>query len=186
MRCEPTRPSELTRCPVSEKRYDSADESHASMFSAAANKREDDLKRRKGSKSKDDLVISSFDKERLKQLLNATETSASDRADLEDLTREIERGAEVRPEEIPPDVVTMNSTIRVTDLESGSSYVYTIVFPADADYDTGKISILAPLGTALLGYRIGDVVNWRMPGGNRRLRIDAIVYQPEAAGDFHL
>lgn len=144
------------------------------------------VKRSKGQRSKDHLVISSFDKERLTRLLQSQDTYTEDRAELEDLSREIERGAEVRPEEIPPDVVTMNSTVRLTDLESGSSHVYTIVFPSDADYDTGKISILAPLGTALLGYRVGDTVTWRMPRGDRRLRIDAIVYQPEAAGDFHL
>lgn len=147
---------------------------------------EKDVKRSKGPRSKDDLVFSSFDKERLTRLLQATDTSAEDRAELEDFAREIERGAEVRPEEIPPDVVTMNSRVRLTDLESGSSHIYTIVFPSDADYDKGKISILAPLGTALLGYRVGDVVNWRVPQGDRRLRIDEIVYQPEAAGDFHL
>jgi regulator of nucleoside diphosphate kinase len=143
-------------------------------------------KRHKRSRSKDDLVISSFDKQRITHLLGETEATAETRADLEDLNAEIARGAEVRPEEIPPDVVTMNSTVRVTDVESGSTYVYTIVFPADADYEKGKISILAPLGTALLGYRVGDVVTWRMPRGNRRLRIDELLYQPEAAGDFHL
>jgi regulator of nucleoside diphosphate kinase len=144
------------------------------------------MKRGKGRRSKNDLVISSFDKERLTRLLQETDASAADRAELEDLTREIERGAEVRPEEIPPDVVTMNSTVRLTDLESGSRHLYTIVFPSDADSEKGKISILAPLGTALLGYRVGDVINWHLPRGDRRLRIDEIVYQPEAAGDFHL
>ena len=147
---------------------------------------DNDVKRRKGSPSKDALVISSFDKQRLMRLLSSAETSSEDRAELEDLTHEIERGAEVQPQDIPPDVVTMNSTVRVTDVEAGTSHTYTIVFPADADYEKGKISILAPLGTALLGFRIGDVVNWHMPGGTRRLRIDALVYQPEAAGDFHL
>ena len=147
---------------------------------------DEDVKRRRGSRGKDDLVISSFDKQRLVRLLSSADTSPEDRADLEDLTQEIERGAEVRPQDIPPDVVTMNSSVRVTDLEAGTTHTYTIVFPADADYERGKISILAPLGTALLGYRIGDVVNWKMPGGIRQLRIDAIVYQPEAAGDFHL
>jgi len=147
---------------------------------------DDDVKRRKGSSDKDDLVVSSFDKQRLMRLLRSAETTSEDRAELEDLTHEIERGVEVQPQDIPPDVVTMNSSVRVTDLEAGTSHTYTIVFPADADYEKGKISILAPLGTALLGYRIGDVVNWNMPGGTRRLRIDELIYQPEAAGDFHL
>jgi regulator of nucleoside diphosphate kinase len=60
------------------------------------------------------------------------------------------------------------------------------VFPADANYEEGKISILAPLGTALLGYRVGDVVYWHVPRGVRQLRIDEILYQPEAAGHYHL
>jgi regulator of nucleoside diphosphate kinase len=144
------------------------------------------VKRRGGSRSKNDLVISSYDKQRLMQLLRSAQTTGEAREDLEDLTREIARGAEVQPQEIPPDVVTMNSRVRVTDLESGATNSYTIVFPSDADYESGKISILAPLGTALLGYRIGDIVDWQMPGGTRRLRIDEIVYQPEAAGDYHL
>jgi regulator of nucleoside diphosphate kinase len=132
--------------------------------------------KRSRKKSKDSLVISSFDKERLMRLLQSSD----------DLAREIERGTEVQPREIPPDVVTMNSTVRVTDVDSGTTHVYTIVFPADADYERGRISILAPLGTALLGFRVGDTVDWTVAGGTRRLRIDEIIYQPEAAGDFHL
>jgi regulator of nucleoside diphosphate kinase len=136
--------------------------------------------------SKDNLVISSFDKQRIMKLLQSAETAAEQREDIEDLVREIERGSELQPQEIPPDVVTMNSTVRVTDTDTGASHVYTIVFPADADYEKGKISILAPLGTALLGYRVCDTVDWNMPRGVRRLHIDEIIYQPEAAGDFHL
>ncbi|HEX6178392.1 MAG TPA: nucleoside diphosphate kinase regulator [Thermoanaerobaculia bacterium] len=132
--------------------------------------------KRSRKKSKDSLVISSFDKERLMRLLRSGD----------DLALEIERGLELQPREIPPDVVTMNSTVRVTDVDAGSTHVYTIVFPADADYEKGRISILAPLGTALLGFRVGDTVDWNVPRGVRRLHIDEIVYQPEAAGDFHL
>jgi regulator of nucleoside diphosphate kinase len=136
--------------------------------------------------SKQSLVISSFDKKRLMRLLRSGETEAEQREDLEDLAHEIERGMEVQPQEVPSDVVTMNSSVKVTDIDSGLTHVYTIVFPADADYKKGRISILAPLGTALLGFRVGDTVEWSMPRGIRRLRIDEIVYQPEAAGDFHL
>lgn len=132
------------------------------------------------------LLISSFDKQRLTVLLDALDRTAEEREELEDLEREIERGAVVRPEEIPADVVTMNSTVRVSDCEDGTASVYTIVFPGNADYERGRISILAPLGIALLGYRVGDTVDWNMPGRTRKLRIDEIVYQPEAAGDYHL
>jgi regulator of nucleoside diphosphate kinase len=139
-----------------------------------------------GKRSKDHLIISRHDKDRLIRLLGSIEPTSEVREELEDLTRELMRGDEVGTDQVPPDVVTMNSTVRVTDVESGSTHVYTIVFPADADYEKGKISILAPLGTALLGYRVGDVVDWHMPRGIRRLRIDEIIYQPEAAGDSHL
>jgi len=61
-----------------------------------------------------------------------------------------------------------------------------LVFPSEADFKLGKISILAPIGTALIGYRAGDTVEWKVPAGIRRLRIDEILYQPEAAGDHHL
>ena len=148
--------------------------------------RENQAMKRGRKGSKDNLVISSFDKQRLMRLLRSGETAAEQREELDDLAHEIERGTEVQPQEIPPDVVTMNSTVRVTDVDSGSAHIYTIVFPADADYEKGRISILAPLGTALLGFRVGDTVNWNMPRGVRRLRIDEIIYQPEAAGDFHL
>jgi regulator of nucleoside diphosphate kinase len=148
--------------------------------------RENDAMKRRKKGSKDNLVISSFDKQRLMRLLNSSVTAAEQREELEDLAREINRGTEVQPQEIPRDVVTMNSTIRVTDVETGSTHTYTIVFPADADYEKGKISILAPLGTALLGFRVGDTVDWSMPRGIRRLRIEEIIYQPEAAGDFHI
>ena len=151
-----------------------------------ANLRENqDMKRGKKG-SKDSLVISSFDKHRLMRLLRSGETAAEQREELDDLAREIERGIEVQPREIPPDVVTMNSRVRVTDVDAGTTHEYTIVFPSDADYEKGRISILAPLGTALLGFRVGDTVDWSMPRGVRRLRIEEIVYQPEAAGDFHL
>lgn len=138
------------------------------------------------SRSESSLIITRHDKDRLARLLGSIEPTSEVREELEDLTRELIRGGEVASDQVPHDVVTMNSTVRLTDVESGSTHIYTIVFPDDADYEKGKISILAPLATALLGYRVGDVVDWEMPRGRRRVRIDEIVYQPEAAGHFHL
>ena len=135
---------------------------------------------------KHDLLISSYDKKRIMHLLRNRDASSEVREELDDLTWEIQRGAEVRPQEVPPDVVTMNSSVRVSDLVTSKSEVITIVFPSDANYEEGKVSILAPLGTALLGYRVGDVVYWHVPRGIRQLRIDEILYQPEAAGHYHL
>ena len=63
---------------------------------------------------------------------------------------------------------------------------YTLVFPENADIGQGRISVLAPIGTAMLGYEIGDVFEWEVPAGKRRLKVEQITYQPEAAGDFHL
>jgi regulator of nucleoside diphosphate kinase len=132
------------------------------------------------------IQITRFDKARLMRLLRSLDAAAENRDEIEDLERELERGAEVDSAEVAPDVVTMNSTVRVTDLDAETTHLYTIVFPGDADFDKGRISILSPLGTALLGYRAGDVVTWETPRSTRRLRIEELVYQPEAAGDFHL
>ena len=135
---------------------------------------------------KHDLLISSYDKQRLMHLLHSTDASSEVREELNDLTWEIQRAKEVRPLEVPTDVVTMNSSVRVTDLDASTIHVYTIVLPPDQNNEQGKISILAPLGTSLLGYRVGDVVYGHVPRGVRQLRIDEIVYQPEASGDYHL
>ena len=80
----------------------------------------------------------------------------------------------------------MNSRVRVRDLGSEKETPYSLVFPSDADSNQNKISILAPLGSALFGYRIGDVIEWKVPAGLRRIRVDEILYQPEAACDYDL
>lgn len=131
------------------------------------------------------IQITRFDKSRLMRVLRTLDAVAN-REEIEGLERELERGIEVDSTEVAPDVVTMNSTVRVTDLDTNTTHLYTIVFPGDADFEKGHISILSPIGTALLGYRAGDVVTWAMPRGTRRVRIEELVYQPEAAGDFHL
>ena len=142
-----------------------------------------DMKKKKGAPS---ISITRFDKTRLMRLLRSLDAAQEIREELDDLEQELERGTEVESTEVAPDVVTMNSTVRVTDVDANTTHLYTIVFPSDADFEKGRISILSPLGTALLGYRAGDVVTWEMPRGTRRLRIEELVYQPEAAGDLHL
>ena len=132
------------------------------------------------------IQISSYDKQRIVRMLLDVDTAENNREEIADLEAEIARGEEIEPRQMPPDVITMNSSVRVTDIEAGTTHLYTIVFPWDADFAAGRISVLAPLGTALLGYRVGETVEWEMPRGVRRLRIDEIVYQPERAGDFHL
>jgi regulator of nucleoside diphosphate kinase len=104
---------------------------------------------------------------------------------LKELEEELDRANIVKPEEIPSDVITMNSSFRLHDLDSGEEFVYTLVFPGRADSARGKISILAPLGTAVLGYRVGDTVEWDGPAGRKSLKVKKIVYQPEAKGNYH-
>ena len=82
----------------------------------------------------------------------------------------------------PADVITLNSTARLVDQETNEEMVYTLVFPEAADIAQGKISVLAPIGTAMLGYKTGDTFEWDTPGGKRTLRVQEILYQPEASG----
>ena len=131
--------------------------------------------------TREQIVITREDKRRLQRILPRIGTEYVDREDLILLAEEIERAVEVEPHDVPADVVTLNSTVRVTDLESAATTDYTIVMPGEANYEAGKISVLAPLGTALLGYRVGDEIEWEVPRGVRRLRIEAVLFQPEAA-----
>jgi regulator of nucleoside diphosphate kinase len=133
------------------------------------------------------IVLTEFDVKRLRELLAEARYSDYRGSEyLEDLAKEINRGKVLPPDEIPADVITMNSKVLLEDLESGEEMVYTVVFPADADHRLGKISVLAPIGTALLGYQVGDVIEWQVPEGVTRLKVKEILYQPESAGDFDL
>jgi regulator of nucleoside diphosphate kinase len=130
-----------------------------------------------------DIHITDYDLTRLKELLHVGISFAErDRELLEALQGELDRAHIVEPTAVPQDVVTMNSRVRLTDAETNEEQVYTVVFPSDANVEQRKISVLAPIGTAILGYRVGDRVEWRVPGGIKKLRIEEILYQPEAAG----
>jgi regulator of nucleoside diphosphate kinase len=87
------------------------------------------------------------------------------------------------PERIPPDVVTMNSRVRIKDLQTSATAEYILVFPAVADARRRRISVLGALGSALLGRRSGDVIEYFSSAGSERCRIE-LVYQPEAAGNY--
>jgi regulator of nucleoside diphosphate kinase len=134
-----------------------------------------------------DIWVTDTDLERLRKLLEGTRMwSTRDREHLERLHEELRRAHVVPAADIPPEVVTMHSRLRLRDLDTGKELVFTLVFPSDADADQGKISILAPLGTAVLGYRRGDTFKWHVPGRVRRFQVEDVLYQPEAAGDYHL
>jgi regulator of nucleoside diphosphate kinase len=133
------------------------------------------------------IHITEFDKTRLEELLAVAEQfGGHDRKDLNALAGELKRGKVVPSNQVAPDVVTMNSKVSLRDTDSGETMTYRLVFPKDADVDQGAISVLAPVGMAILGYAVGDVVEWPVPSGVRRLSIEKVLYQPEAAGDFHL
>lgn len=133
------------------------------------------------------IFITDFDMERLEGLIDKASTKPSrDGRYLEELAAELLKAEVVEPENIPPDVVTMNSRVCLQDTDSGEELVYTLVFPVEANLESGKISILAPVGTAMLGYHVGDIISWHVPSGIRNLKVVDILYQPEAAGDYHL
>ena len=133
------------------------------------------------------IYITEYDLKRLRELIE--EAKRVDRRGneyLESLEAELSSGKVVAPTEVPPDVVTMNSQVRLIDLDTREEMVYTLVFPQEADITQSKISVLAPIGTAMLGCRVGDTFTWKVPDGVRRLQVKEVLYQPEAAGDYHL
>lgn len=133
------------------------------------------------------LYVTALDKERLDDVIaEAKEFGEQAREDLDDLAAELERAKVVKPNKIPANVVTLNSQVLLRDLEKGEEKMYRLVLPKDADIATGAISVLAPVGTAILGYSEGDEVEWEVPAGTRRFRVEKVIYQPEAAGDYHL
>jgi len=90
----------------------------------------------------------------------------------------------VEPERIPPDVVTMNSRVLVRDLNSGATVAYTLVFPSGSDARRNRVSVLGALGSALLGRRAGETIEYQSSAGLEQCRIEELLYQPEAAGDY--
>lgn len=131
------------------------------------------------------IYITSADQERLKTILMSPSIqSGLNREHLAGLQSELDRAVIVEPKDIPPDVVTMNSHFRVRDMKTGEVLEYTLVFPHEADITQNKLSVLAPIGMGLLGYKAGDVFEWSVPSGKRVLKVEEVLYQPEASGDY--
>jgi regulator of nucleoside diphosphate kinase len=122
------------------------------------------------------IFITPVDAARLRSLIAARRGGRGqrDQDHLLDLSDELERANVVEPEALPEGIVLLQSRVNVTDLASWESQSLTLVLPHEADAATGHISVLAPIGCALMGCRKGDVIEWETPGGWRRLRIDDV------------
>ena len=130
------------------------------------------------------IVITELDLERLEKLLDQTPADAF--PGKADLARELDRADVVDPHEIPPDTVTMNSTVRFRVTSSDEEFRLTLVYPRDVAPEGGTISLLAPIGSALIGLSEGDEMEWPRPGGGTlQVRIEEVLFQPERAGEYH-
>lgn len=134
------------------------------------------------------IYITVKDRERILKLIEKEREFGTEKNKgfLKDLEQELNRANIVSSENIPPDSITMNSKVLLKDLDLGEETVYALVYPEDANLDENKISVLAPIGTAILGFREGDIIDWKVPGGIVKLRVEKILYQPEAEGDYDL
>ncbi len=126
------------------------------------------------------IYITHRDKRRLEKLIEKLERDPMNRDNLTSLVTELDRAKTVRSKDMPRNVVTMNSRVAVVDLDTSERLALTLVFPEDADVEKNKISVLAPIGSGILGYRVGDEFEWEVPEGKRRFTIAKVVYQPEA------
>lgn len=133
------------------------------------------------------VYITNYDYKRLGLLLDSLNSVKQNRRDdLSCLEDELETCKVVDPKDMPANVVTLNSRVRYLDLDSNQQRVVTLVFPSNADLSDGRISVTTPIGAALLGYAEGDIVTWQVFSGRKTVRIEEVLYQPEAAGDYHL
>ena len=131
------------------------------------------------------IYITEADATRLREMIaqGLPSLNAKDQPYLQSLEQELARATVVPAGEIPRNVITMHSKVRLRDLDSREEMTYTLVFPDEADPAEDKISVLAPVGTALIGCKVGDTVTWKVPAGVRRLSVKAIVFQPESSDD---
>lgn len=130
------------------------------------------------------IIINDFDAERIDRLLEQPEWANSPVASA--LNDELDRAQMCAPTEMPHNVVSMNSQVRFRDLTNNEERVRTLVFPATMTDSSTQLSVLAPVGAALLGLRVGDTINWTLPNGTvTHLEVLELLYQPEAAGEFH-
>ncbi|WP_181304872.1 nucleoside diphosphate kinase regulator [Rufibacter sp. XAAS-G3-1] len=131
------------------------------------------------------ILLTEKDYERLHLLVQAQRTAGAP-ANIENLCKELRTARIIPPEEVPVDVVTMNSLVRLREKKSNTVLELTIAYPKNADLATRKISVLSPVGSAILGRQVGQEVACPTPSGLLTYQVEEVMYQPEAAGDWSL
>ena len=127
--------------------------------------------------------VTDVDSRRLENLIGGPwRSDGRDAESIVMLERHLDKAEVIPAGRIGPNVITINSEVRIRDLDADETIFFRVVLPRAADAATGRISVLAPLGMAVLGRRVGEHVTWNTPGGLRRLRVDRILYQPEREG----
>lgn len=133
------------------------------------------------------IYITKSDAERLNNLLeHGLRHDHRNRANLLVLRDELKRAIIVEPDEVEPDVVTLHSTVSIMDLQNEEVFEFTLVFPEELASVYEGVSVVAPLGAAVLGYKEKDIIRFQTPGGQRRIRIERLLFQPEAAERLQL
>lgn len=131
------------------------------------------------------MYVTDSDYTMIKNLLGSMKSfSQKDSDNIHRLRHALENAVIIDWRNIPADIVTMNSTVTVRDMNKNECSEYTLVYPEKADFRKGCISILAPLGSAILGCSVGDIIAWRVPQGEKSFLVEKIHYQPEAQGDL--
>ena len=133
------------------------------------------------------IIINRLDYARIKKCINdAKQFKSISNTEAEKLMKELDSAKIVEPEAIPSNVVTMNSIVKLSFLNNKKQVQFQIVYQNQANLKENKISIFSPIATALIGYKVADEIEWIVPAGLTNIRIDEIIYQPEAAGDYSL
>jgi regulator of nucleoside diphosphate kinase len=133
------------------------------------------------------IIVNRLDYTRIKRCIDdAKQIKSISTEEAEKLMKELDSAKIVPPEKIPSNVVTMNSIVKLSFLNNNKQVQFQIVYPDQANLKEHKISIFSPIATALIGYKVADEIEWIVPAGLTKIRIDEIIYQPEAAGDYSL
>lgn len=133
------------------------------------------------------IIVNRLDYARIRKCISdAKQFKSISDAESEKLLKELDSAKVVEPEKIPTNVVTMNSIVKLSFLNNNKQVQFQIVYPDMANLKENKISIFSPIATALIGYKVSDEIEWVVPAGLTKIRIDEIIYQPEASGHYNL